>query len=155
MSNVKTYYAIYDGMNFGSPTDGLVTFVEHKRTKKPLYSGGGNLGFVKLVKKSDYDECNSERLGYKEAEQVAISERNALKSQNDRLIKALSFYADTSQQSEFVCLNGARDSDFGGINLEDFELIEISKREGYAAKHYGKLARQTLADLGIKGVSNE
>lgn len=55
MYKPKIYYAIYDGME-----QKLITFVEKERTKKPLISGGGNLGFIKLVSVRDYEYLEKE-----------------------------------------------------------------------------------------------
>ena len=99
MSNPKIYYAMYDGME-----QKLITFVEKERTKKPLISGGGNLGFIKLVSLNDYEYLKKEK-------DAAVEQ---LKAENLDLKKTLNSVKNC-QVGDFIVYHPTKDPDADNV----------------------------------------
>lgn len=92
-----------------------------------------------------YIECKKGNAKWASLYHTQAAKLKAKELENEKLVEALKFYADISNNNEYVCLNGARDSDFGGINLDDFSFVKLEN--SYHTKKYGKMAREVLKKL--------
>lgn len=144
----REFYAIYDGME-----SKLITFVEKERTKKPLMSGGGNLGFITLIAKSDYEDLKNNLDIVTRTQQGQCKLNDEIHEKNEALLKivkaqteALEFYGDHKKMNHGM---NYADDETAFINEDDFQCINEIEPCDYRDDFYhvhGKKARQALAE---------